>query len=77
LVDLAAVAFGGAAGAAISVENSEVETFDGWTVIDETFGGAWRAHPFVDQLDHFNDALPLGDTGFDSIANLHGIGRLR
>jgi hypothetical protein len=56
LVDLAAVPFGGAAGAAVSVENSDVRAFDGWAVIDETFGGARRAHPFVDQLDHFDDA---------------------
>ena len=71
MVELAPVAFGGAAGATVSLENTDVEAFDGWAVIDETVGGAGCADPFVDQLDHFNNALPLGDSSFDTVTNLH------
>ena len=77
MIDLAAVAFGGTAGAAISVENADVEAFDGWALIDKTFGGAWCTDPLVDQLDHFNDALALRYSSFDTVTNFYGIGRLR
>ena len=73
---MAAVSFGGTACTAVSLENSDVEAFDGWAVVDKTFGRAGCPDPFVDQLDHFDDALALGDTGFDTIPDFYGIGRL-
>jgi hypothetical protein len=76
LIDLASVAFGGAASTAVALQRADVEAFDGWAVIDETLGGAWCADPFVDQLNDFDDALALGDSSFDTVANFHGVGGL-
>ncbi len=71
MIDLAAISFGGAAGAAVSLEDPDVEAFDGWTLIDQALGCTRRADSFVDQFDHSNDALPLGDSSFDTVTNLH------
>jgi hypothetical protein len=76
-VDLAAVSFGGAAGATVSLKWADIYLFYRWTVIIQTLGRTWCPNPLVDQLDHFNDALTLRDASFNSIANLHGTGRLR
>ena len=77
LVDLATVAFGWAAGTSVSLEDTDVEAFDGRAVVDETFRSAWCTDPFVDHLDHFNDALALGNPSFDTVTNFDAIGRLR
>jgi hypothetical protein len=74
---LSTVSFGRAAGAPVSLQGSDIDVFYRWAVVDQTFGGAWCAHPFVDQLDHFNDALTLRDTSLYSIADFDGVGRFR
>jgi hypothetical protein len=73
----ATVAFSRSPRASVALKDGYSTRFDGWAEIDEALGGAWCADPFVDQLDHFNDAWALSDSSFDPVANLHCVRRLR
>lgn len=77
LFDLAAVAFGRAAGAAVTHEHARVGGFYRRAVVNEAVGRERRADSFANDLRDFDDPLPLGDSCLDAVADLDGACRLR